>query len=68
MLRNAFQIRTKGDYDAFVEFKCDEVELMFQEMILFIDEIGEILKNNFAQNTSRRSILRLFYFSFPIFR
>ena len=34
MLRNAFQNRTKGDYDAFVNFSNNEVELMLEEMHL----------------------------------
>jgi len=40
ILRNSYQNRTKGDYDAFVEFKLDEVELMHKEMIEFIKTIG----------------------------
>ena len=43
-LRNAFQNRTKGDYDAFVEFSKNEVELMFFEMSDFINEIVKVLK------------------------
>ena len=34
MLRNAFQNRTKGDYDAFVNFSNIGVELMLEEMHL----------------------------------
>jgi uncharacterized protein (UPF0332 family) len=44
ILRNAFQNRTKGDYDAFINFSNAEVELMLTEMIDFIDEIKKILK------------------------
>jgi len=36
-LRNAFQNRTKGDYDAFISFTQYEVELMLNDMIEFID-------------------------------
>jgi uncharacterized protein (UPF0332 family) len=43
ILRNAYQNRNKGDYDAFAEFKMDEVELMYSEMIEFIGEIIKIL-------------------------
>ncbi|HAB51468.1 MAG TPA: hypothetical protein DCQ26_10840 [Marinilabiliales bacterium] len=43
ILRNAFQNRTKGDYDAFIDFSKAEVELMLDEMVLFIDEIKKVL-------------------------
>lgn len=43
ILRNAFQNRTKGDYDAYVEFGKDEVLQMHSEMIEFIDQIDKIL-------------------------
>ena len=43
ILRNAFQNRTKGDYDAFVEFTKNEVDLMLVEMTDFINEIKKIL-------------------------
>lgn len=39
ILRNAYQNRTKGDYDAFVIFSLQEVEVMLEEMVVFIDEI-----------------------------
>ena len=42
ILRNAFQNRTKGDYDAFVSFEKDEVLLMYKEMIEFINEIKRL--------------------------
>jgi len=42
-LRNAFQNRTKGDYDAFIDFSKVEVETMLDEMMLFIDEIKKTL-------------------------
>jgi uncharacterized protein (UPF0332 family) len=45
ILRNAFQNRTKGDYDAFIEFSTEEVEIMLDEMILFIKEIEILLIN-----------------------
>ena len=43
MLRNAYQNRTKGDYDAFVSFNQQEVELMLAEMVEFIEEIKKML-------------------------
>lgn len=43
ILRNAFQNRTKGDYDAFVSFEKDEVFQMYLEMIEFIDEIKRLI-------------------------
>ena len=43
MIRNAYQNRTKGDYDAFVVFTKDEVENMLAEMIEFIDAIKKII-------------------------
>lgn len=44
ILRNAFQNRTKGDYDAFVTFEKDEVSQMHSEMIDFINEIKRLLE------------------------
>ena len=43
ILRNAFQNRIKGDYDAFVDFSKAEVETMLIEMSEFISAIGRIL-------------------------
>ena len=43
ILRNAYQNRTKGDYDAFIEFSKSEVDLMLIEMSDFINEIKKIL-------------------------
>lgn len=43
ILRNAFQNRTKGDYDAFISFTQQEVEIMLGEMIEFINEIKKVL-------------------------
>ena len=43
ILRNAFQNRTKGDYDAYVTFQKDEVSLMYKEMIEFINEIKRLI-------------------------
>jgi uncharacterized protein (UPF0332 family) len=43
ILRNAFQNRTKGDYDAFVEFNQAEVVLMHEEMQDFINAIKNLL-------------------------
>ena len=43
ILRNAFQNRTKGDYDAFISFSDQEVESMLIEMIEFIEVIKKVL-------------------------
>ena len=43
ILRNAFQNRTKGDYDAFIDFPRNEVDLMLTEMADFIKEIKRLL-------------------------
>jgi uncharacterized protein (UPF0332 family) len=43
ILRNAFQNRTKGDYDAFVEFSLSEVEAMIDDMKLFISDIERLV-------------------------
>lgn len=44
ILRNAFQNRTKGDYDAFVDFDHVEVETMLSEMSSFVAEIERLLE------------------------
>ncbi|MEI6048855.1 MAG: HEPN domain-containing protein [Bacteroidota bacterium] len=43
ILRNAYQNRTKGDYDAFVTFSRIEVESMLSEMSCFLNEVKRIL-------------------------
>jgi uncharacterized protein (UPF0332 family) len=43
ILRNAFQNRTKCDYDAFISFSEQEVAEMLDEMIEFINEIKKVL-------------------------
>lgn len=43
ILRNAYQNRTKGDYDAFINFSIVEVESMLNEMVDFIEEIKIII-------------------------
>jgi uncharacterized protein (UPF0332 family) len=43
ILRNAYQNRTKGDYDAFVDFSAVEVEFRLSEMTDFIEEIHRLL-------------------------
>lgn len=45
ILRNAFQNRTKGDYDAFTSFSQQEVEIMLGEMVEFVEEIKRVLKS-----------------------
>lgn len=44
ILRNSFQNRTKGDYDAFVSFQKDELFQMHLEMIEFINEIKRLIE------------------------
>ena len=44
MLKKAYQNRTKGDYEAFVLFSDDEVEVMLIELVEFIEEVKSILK------------------------
>ena len=43
ILRIAYQNRTKGDYDAFVQFDTEEVESIHLEMINFIEEIEKLI-------------------------
>jgi uncharacterized protein (UPF0332 family) len=43
ILRNAYQNRTKGDYDAFVDFSRAEVEELLNEMKQFISAVESIL-------------------------
>jgi uncharacterized protein (UPF0332 family) len=43
ILRNAFQNRTKSDYDAFIEFTNEEVEVLLFEMKEFILKIKSLL-------------------------
>lgn len=45
ILRNAYQNRTKGDYDAFVNFSKVETESMLYEMTDFIEEIKRLIEN-----------------------
>jgi uncharacterized protein (UPF0332 family) len=45
ILRNAYQNRTKGDYDAFVSFDKEEVIEMYNEMIDFIKTIEKLIDN-----------------------
>ena len=44
ILWSAYKNRTKGDYEAFILFSKDEVEIMLNEMVDFIDEISSLLK------------------------
>ena len=46
ILRNAFQTRTKGDYDAFITFEREEVIEMHNEMIDFIDSIEKLIRKD----------------------
>ena len=43
ILRDAYKNRTKGDYDTFVKFELEEVNLMYSELIDFIKEIERII-------------------------
>lgn len=45
ILRKAFEKRSKGDYDDWVEFEKDEIQTLFDEMKMFIDKIQEIIKS-----------------------
>jgi uncharacterized protein (UPF0332 family) len=44
IIRNAYQTRRKGDYDAFVIFTTEEVESMLSDLIEFINEIKRVIK------------------------
>jgi uncharacterized protein (UPF0332 family) len=46
ILRNAFQNRKKGDYDAFISFEKEEVVVMHNEMIDFIISIEDLIRKN----------------------
>ncbi len=43
IINKAFNKRSKGDYDSFVEFEKPDVSEMFEEMKAFITEIKRIL-------------------------
>ena len=43
ILRNAFQNRTKSDYDAYIEFTPHEVEVMLKEMKDFISAVESLI-------------------------
>jgi len=42
-LRNAFQNRTKGDYDAYVTFEKEEVKQMYEDLKEFVGAIENML-------------------------
>ena len=44
ILKEGYKNRTKGDYEAFVLFSTNEVEIMLIEMVDFIAEIRSLLK------------------------
>ncbi len=46
IINKAFNRRTKGDYDTFIEFEEDTVREMFVEMKEFIAEIKSFIKNH----------------------
>lgn len=43
ILKNAFKNRTKGDYDAYIQFSIPEIESMIIEMERFIIEIEKLI-------------------------
>lgn len=43
--KSAYESRTSGDYDTFVEFEKDEVNLLFEEMKEFIDRIDLFIQS-----------------------
>ena len=46
IINKAFNRRTKGDYDSFIEFDAGTVLEMFEEMKDFIKTIDEFIKSN----------------------
>lgn len=44
MLREAFELRLQGDYDAFIEFSEADVRTRLKEMTLFINAIAQYLR------------------------
>jgi uncharacterized protein (UPF0332 family) len=44
-LKKAYGNRTKGDYDLFISFEKEEVDLMLHELKNFISEIETLLSN-----------------------
>lgn len=43
ILKSAYEYRTSGDYDSFIEFDKNEVNLLFDEMKMFIEKIKSIV-------------------------
>jgi uncharacterized protein (UPF0332 family) len=46
MVRDAYKERQKGDYEVFVEFSKEEVDIMFQDLKIFVSEIEQYILNN----------------------
>ena len=46
ILRNSFQSRTKGDYDAFITFEKEEVKSMLKDMEYFIESLEDFINNH----------------------
>lgn len=46
ILRIAYQNRTKGDYDAYIDFTKEEVVSMHTDMKDFINEIDSLIRNS----------------------
>jgi len=43
-LKDGYKNRTRGDYEAFILFSTEEVEIMLTEMIEFIEEIRILIQ------------------------
>lgn len=46
ILKNAYENRTSGDYDSFVEFEKNEIKLLLEEMKNFINHIRSYVRDN----------------------
>ncbi len=43
MLKTAFEMRSKGDYDDFVHYSKEEVNKLFTNMLIFLDNIKKLM-------------------------
>jgi len=43
ILHRAFDKRSKGDYDDFVEFSKEEVDQLLHDTMLFVEKIKELI-------------------------
>lgn len=46
MLREAFELRNQGDYDAFIRFSQDDVLKRFEDMKAFISGVEKFISDN----------------------